>query len=116
VLKGILEFAGMPKTDAAKTELTRFSPEDHAMAVGTDTMTKRRVLDHLRKHLGANQDAFTEAGGMGIDAAGAANYSTENVMAAFVGTSKKIARMRTERRTGQTVSNELTEEEREEMN
>lgn len=66
--------------------------------------------------LGANQDAFAEAGGMGIDAAGAANYSTEKVMAAFVGTSKKVARMRTQRRTGQKVSNEFTEEERKEMN
>ena len=66
--------------------------------------------------LGANQDAFAEAGGMGIDAAGVANYAPDKVMAAFVGTSKKVVRMRTQRRAGQTVSNEFTEEERKEMN
>jgi hypothetical protein len=65
---------------------------------------------------GANQDAFAEAGGMGIAACGVANYAADKVMAAFVGTSKKVARMRTQRRAGQAVSNEFTEEERKEMN
>lgn len=66
--------------------------------------------------LGANQDAFAEAGGMGIDASGVANYAADKVMAAFVGTSKKVARMRTQRQTGETVNNEFTTEERKEMN
>ena len=66
--------------------------------------------------LGANQDAFAEAGGMGIDAAGVANYAPDTVMLAFVGTSKKVARMRKQRGAGQTVSNEFTEQERKEMN
>jgi hypothetical protein len=66
--------------------------------------------------LGANQDAFAEAGGMGIAACGVANYAPDKVMAAFVGTAQKVSRMRTQRRAGQKVSNEFTEEERKEMN
>jgi hypothetical protein len=66
--------------------------------------------------LGANQDAFAEAGGMGIAACGVANYAPDKVMAAFVGTAQKVARMRKQRRAGQTVNNEFTEEERKQMN
>jgi hypothetical protein len=66
--------------------------------------------------LGANQDAFAEAGGMGIDAAGVANIAAKKVLAAMDVTSKKVARMRTQRRTGQSVDNAFTEDERTEMN
>ena len=65
--------------------------------------------------LGANQDAFAEAGGMGIDAAGVANYSMGKVGAAWQGTSRKVARMRAQRSADETVKNEFTDEEREEM-
>ncbi len=65
--------------------------------------------------LGANQDAFAEAGGMGIDAAGAANYAPAKVMAAFDGTAKKVNRMRQQRGANQTVSNNFTEQERKDM-
>lgn len=65
--------------------------------------------------LGANQDAFAEAGGMGIHADGVANYSLGKVGAAWQGTSRKVARMRAQRSAGETVKNEFTDEEREEM-
>jgi len=65
--------------------------------------------------LGANQDAFVEAGSMGIHAAGVANYDMAKVDAAYMATGAKVARMRKQRRTGETVSNEFTEEERGKM-
>jgi uncharacterized protein YegL len=65
--------------------------------------------------LGANQDAFAEAGSMGIHAAGVANYAMNKVDAAYMATGSKVARMRKQRRTGETVCNEFTDEEREKM-
>ena len=65
--------------------------------------------------LGADQDAFAEAGELGIAAGGTANFAKNKVDEAFIGTIKKVGRMRTQRRKGQDVSNEFTEEERKEM-
>lgn len=65
--------------------------------------------------LGANQDAFAEAGGMGIHATGTANYDTAKVASAYGATAAKVSRMRKQRGAGETVSNEFTTEEREEM-
>jgi len=65
--------------------------------------------------LGANQDAFAEAGSMGIHAAGAANYAIDKVGAALMGTGAKVARMRKQRSAGETVKNEFTDIEREDM-
>ena len=65
--------------------------------------------------LGANQDAFAEAGSMGIPMGGAANYDADKVAYAYGVTGGKVARMRKQRAAGQTVSNEFTEEEREKM-
>jgi hypothetical protein len=65
--------------------------------------------------LGANQDAFAEAGSMGIRADGAANYSMSKVNAALMGTGAKVARMRKQRSAGETVKNEFTDKEREDM-
>ena len=65
--------------------------------------------------LGAEQDAFTEAGGMGIAAAGTANFAKNKVDAAFIGTIKKVGRMRKQQRKGQAVSNDFTDEERKDM-
>ena len=65
--------------------------------------------------LGANQDAFAEAGGMGIHAAGVANYAVDKVAAAYMATGAKVSRMRKQRREGEQVNNEFTEQEREEM-
>ncbi|HJN08867.1 MAG TPA: hypothetical protein QF564_09265 [Pirellulaceae bacterium] len=65
--------------------------------------------------LGANQDAFAEAGGMGIHAAGVADYAADRVAAAYMATGGKVARMRAQRRAGGNVSNEFTDEERGQM-
>jgi len=65
--------------------------------------------------LGADQDAFAEAGGMGIAAAGTANFAKDKVDAAFIGTIRKVGRMRTQRRKGQAVNNRFTDEERQQM-
>jgi len=61
--------------------------------------------------LGADQDAFAEAGGLGIEVVGTANFAKNKVDAAFIGTIKKVGQMRTQRRKGQAVRNEFTEEE-----
>ena len=65
--------------------------------------------------LGANQDAFAEAGAMGIRAAGTANYAEGKERAAYGATMRKVARMRSQARAGETVDNAFTTEEREEM-
>lgn len=65
--------------------------------------------------LGANQDAFEEAGGIGISPAGVAQYAADKVAAAWAGTGGKVARMRAQAASGQQVSNEFTEAERDEM-
>jgi uncharacterized protein YegL len=65
--------------------------------------------------LGANQDAFTEAGDMGIAAAGVANFAMNKMAAAYAMTGGKVSRMRRQSRQGKTVRNEFTDEERREM-
>jgi hypothetical protein len=65
--------------------------------------------------LGTGQDAFAEARGLGIPVVGTANFAKNKVDAAFIGTIKKVGRMRTQHRKGQAVSNEFTEEERKNM-
>ena len=65
--------------------------------------------------LGANQDAFAEAGGMGIHAAGVANYQADKVGVAYWATSNKVARMRKQLADGETVKNDFTDEERNQM-
>lgn len=66
--------------------------------------------------LGADQDAFAEASAMGMDAAGAANFSKDKIAAAYGHTGAKVARMRRQRSQGDAVVNEFTPEERQDMN
>lgn len=65
--------------------------------------------------LGANQDAFAEAGQMGIAAVGTAGYGYDKAQAAWAGTANKVARMRRQSSSGETVSNAFTEAERDAM-
>lgn len=65
--------------------------------------------------LGANQDAFAEAGGMGIYAAGVANCAFDKLDVGYRMTAEKVSRMRKQRSEGATVNNAFTEEERREM-
>ena len=66
-------------------------------------------------YLGANQDSFAEARGMGIHADGVADYSMDNVVASYAAASQKVSRMRGQRRACEPVSNAFTEEERKKM-
>jgi hypothetical protein len=76
---------------------------------------KRQKKDNWQfTFLGADQDAFAEGGGMGIAAGGTANFAKKKALAAFMVTTKKVNRMRTQRSKGQAVSNEFTDEERKE--
>ena len=65
--------------------------------------------------LGANQDAFAEAGGMGIGYCGTANFAPDKVGAAWRATAANVGRMREQRRNEETVVNKFTDAERKEM-
>jgi hypothetical protein len=65
--------------------------------------------------LGANQDAFAEAGGLGIHADRAAQYAPAKVFAAYEVSADKISRMRHQVREGEPIRDAFTDEERERM-
>lgn len=65
--------------------------------------------------LAANQEAFAEAGELGIDSAGVAAFDHSRVFAAYHVLSGKVARMRAQTSSGETVTNEFTEEDRQRM-
>jgi hypothetical protein len=65
--------------------------------------------------LGADQDAFGEASAMGMDAAGAADFSKDKVGVAYMHAGSKVGRMRRQARAGQQVDNAFTAEERQSM-
>jgi len=65
--------------------------------------------------LGADQDAFAEAAGMGMAADGVANFAKSKVAMAFGATCSKVARMRSQKRRGAAVDNKFTDEEKQEM-
>ena len=66
-------------------------------------------------YLGADQDAFAEAGGLGIHAAGTADFAKGKVFASYSALGDKVARMRSQSRRDEEVSNEFTEEEKKRM-
>ena len=51
------------------------------------------MFDWKFTFLGADQDAFAEASAMGMDAAGAANFSKEKIAAAYSHTGAKVERL-----------------------
>jgi len=65
--------------------------------------------------LGANQDAFAEAAAIGVYADGVADFAPHKVHAAYASTARKVSRMRMQSSLGETVCNEFTDEERNEM-
>lgn len=65
--------------------------------------------------LGANQDAFAEAQGLGIAASAVANYAASASIEAFSGASANVARMRSSAALGQEVDCGYTPEERQAM-
>jgi uncharacterized protein YegL len=62
--------------------------------------------------LGANQDAFAAAGGMGIPIAAAANYTKRTAGVAFAAAASNVSRMRSMSAKGQEVQNRYTDAER----
>jgi hypothetical protein len=82
----------------------------------------KEMIEHQQKKygwhftfLGANQDAFAEAGAMGMKADAVADYAMDKVGAAYEMTSRKISRMRSQHRAGQEVKDEFTDDERNAM-
>jgi len=80
----------------------------------------KEMIDHQTEkynwqfvYLGANQNAFAEAGAVGIGLAQAADFSVRRVVSAFAGTSANVASYR---RTGQVESLRYSEKQRREMN
>ena len=61
--------------------------------------------------LAANAEAFAEAGGMGIDAAKAAQFGEGKVRLANLAVAQKLSRMRGQKASGENVVNEFTPEE-----
>lgn len=80
-------------------------------------MVKRKQEEHdwHFTFLGANQDAFEEAGGLGVHAMGAANVNINKMYAAYGSTSSKVARMRKQRSSEEPVSNAFSDQERADM-
>jgi uncharacterized protein YegL len=65
--------------------------------------------------LGANQDAFAEAGAMGFQAAATANYNVHASGATYDALSSNVSQMRFSTSTGGIVSNTYTDDERKKM-
>ena len=65
--------------------------------------------------LGANQDAFAEAGALGIVANAAAGYTPTNSKIAFASAASNVTQMRAARAGGQSVNCAYTDEERTSM-
>lgn len=81
------------------------------------TMIERQQKDYQWQFtfLGANQDAFAEAGSIGIKFAAAANYDPSKSQATYQNLSASVSRMRTSLSVGEVVTNAYTPEERKEM-
>lgn len=98
-------------TDGEENKSKEFKLED----VKNLTKTQTEVYKWQFTYLGANQDAFGVAQGMGMSAAGAANYSADHAQMAFSAAGSNVARMRSATREGRAVDNEYTKEERKSM-
>ena len=77
-------------------------------------MIERQQNDYQWKFtfLGANQDAFAQAQGIGIAADDAANYSVAKSVVAFANASSNTSRMREAKTSGKVVRSGYTAEER----
>lgn len=78
----------------------------------------RRMVEHQQSQyqwhftfLGANQDAFDEAGSIGIARSGTADFAAAKVATACAAASRKTTRMRSQRLADRSVDNAFTAEE-----
>ena len=92
--------------------------EENASHKFTKSQVKE-MIDHQSEkynwqfiYLGANQDAFAEAGAVGIAMATAANFDADRMEMAFAGTSVNVARYR---RTGHAASLNYSDKQRADM-
>lgn len=65
--------------------------------------------------LGANQDAFAEAGSLGISSHSSMRFDESKSSEAWLSASSKLTRMRRQAQSGEVVQDEFTLEERESM-
>lgn len=65
--------------------------------------------------LGANQDAFAEAGAMGMQAQAAANFTPGKVLHAMAAASASVGRMRAQSIASEAIENAFTDSERKSM-
>lgn len=92
--------------------------EENASHQFTKTRVKEMIDHQTGKYnwkfiyLGANQDAFAEAGSVGIAMATAANYSPMHTKTAFIGTSANVASYR---KSGRAEALEYSESQRKKM-
>lgn len=74
--------------------------------------TQQSIYKWQFTFLGANQDAFAEAGGMGIPTMAAANYTQKTAGKAFAAASGNVMRMRHAAFSGAPVISAYSDEER----
>lgn len=92
--------------------------EENASHKFTKTQVKEMIDHQTAKYnwqfvyLGANQDAFAEAGAVGISMANAANFEADRMAMAFTGTSANVAQYR---RTAQAASLRYSDKQRADM-
>ena len=114
---------GMPKEE--RPGLVLFVINTDGLENSSQEFTKAQIKDMIEQQqekndwhftfLGANQDSFAEAGAMGIRAGGIADYAMDKVSASYAATSSKLSRMRAQKREGEPVLDEFTDEERKSM-
>jgi Mg-chelatase subunit ChlD len=92
--------------------------EENASHKFTKTQVKEMINHQSEKYnwqfiyLGANQDAFAEAGALGIAMANAANFDADRIPMAYAGTAINVARYR---RTAQAASLNYSDTQRADM-
>jgi hypothetical protein len=115
--------AGMDEADRPGLVIFVVMTDGHENSSVEFTRTQiKKMIEHQQDEyswhftfLAANQDAFDEGGEIGLHAAGIANVNINKMYQAYDSSSKKLSRMRKQRRTGQPVSNAFTDEERADM-
>ena len=95
--------------------------EENSSREFTKKQIKEKISHQQEKYgwqfvfLGANQDAFAEAGAMGMQAQAAANFTPGKVMHAMAAASASVGRMRAQSIASEAIQNEFTDSERKSM-
>ncbi len=95
-------------TDGKNNASTEFTQEKIRAMIAHQTDTYKWQFTYL----GANQDAFQTAGGMGIAPQSAGNYAPAMAGLAFTNAARNVSRMKAATAGGQHVTNSYTAEER----